>query len=129
MAKSKRSQLIDKLDDVVSKIVRARDKVCVLCGRKDKLTCGHIFGRGHHSLRWDIRPDGNCHTQCWPCNRRHVFDTYPYYDWHMRKFGKDRFDELYQEWQATRQFKIWELKELYEQLIKANRHLRDKREG
>jgi len=94
-----------KLDNLVSAYIRNRDKQCVICGSTNQLTNGHLFSRRHNSLRWDIRPDGNCHTQCWPCNYKHVRDAVPYFNWYIKKFGKRKFDALYKEWNGICQLK------------------------
>lgn len=69
-------QIHHKLDNLCSKIVRAREPYCITCGTRDGLTCSHYIGRGKFSIRWDLR---NCHTQCFICNQRHDVDKRPYY--------------------------------------------------
>lgn len=126
MAKTARQKIIKKLDDVVSEIVIIIDGKCVVCGRPPSsspgkgrgLGAGHIFSRGAHSTRWDIHPEGNVHCQCWPCNFRHVRDQYPYFDWYIKKFGQEKFDELRRRFKSPRKigYKTFELEELYEEL-------------
>lgn len=116
--KSNRAKLVDKLDDLVSIIIRGRDQKCVVCGSTDKLTNGHIFSRGSYSTRWDITEDGNCHTQCWGCNYKHVRDQYPYFNWYIKKFGQVKFDALRRRFKETRPYKDYELEEIYEELLK-----------
>ena len=106
--------IITKLDDLVSKYVIERDKICVTCGSKKQLTNGHLFSRTHQVVRWDIRDDGNCHCQCWPCNFLHVHDKYRYEKWFIEKFGMKRFDDLHAEWtQKTTHNKVWQLVDLH----------------
>lgn len=105
MKKPTTSSWKKKLDRLVSEYIRIVEPNCVICGSASQPTNGHLFSRRHNSLRWDIRPDGNCHTQCWPCNFKHVRDTVPYFKWYINKFGQERFDELYQEWQGINQMK------------------------
>ena len=122
MAKTARQKIVDKLDKIVSEIVVARDKQCVMCGRGAsnkpgfRLGSGHVFSRKAYNTRCDISPAGNVHTQCWPCNRRHVFDTYPYFMWYQDKFGKQNFEELRVRFKTTKIYKTFELEELYERL-------------
>ncbi len=127
MAKTARQKITKKLDDIVSEIVRERNKRCVMCGSVTKLGNGHVFSRRSNSLRWDIRPDGNCHTQCWKHNYLHsIRDPYAYYQWYIEKFGKKRFDELYSEWHTIRKFSMPDLEEMYEELVKFKKALTDR---
>lgn len=116
MRKITRKGIIKKLDKRVTEITIEREPACVICGSTEQLGNGHVFGRGHQILRWDVTPEGNCHTQCWPCNYRHVHNTYPYYNWYMNTFGKDKFDKLYQMWERTSNYKEWELVEMFERI-------------
>jgi len=86
--------LVKKIDHLHSLFIRNRDKKCVQCGSINNLGVGHIFSRRNLSTRWDISDDGNCHTQCWPCNFKHVRDQYPYFNWYIKKFGDDKFQAL-----------------------------------
>lgn len=96
-----RKSLVKKLDELTSLIIRARDKRCVQCGSKENLTNGHVLPGRYHALRWDIRPDGNCHTQCWPCNYKHGQHQSFYYDWYIQKFGYERFQALRREYYGS----------------------------
>ena len=117
MAKNiKRKRVVKKLDEVVSKYIRLRDKKCVQCGKAEKLSNGHVFSRRAYNTRWDVSEDGNCHTQCWGCNFSHGKDTYDYYRWYVDKFGQDRFDELRREFKKSVKYTTAELEELYEKL-------------
>ena len=117
MAKNtKRKRIVNKLDEVVSKYIRLRDKKCVQCKKEEKLTNGHVFSRRAYNTRWDISKDGNCHTQCWGCNFSHGKDNYDYYRWYVDRFGQERFDELRFEFKKTIKFTTKELEELYERL-------------
>ncbi len=118
--KASRKTLIKKLDKIVSEYIRDRDQKCVQCGKVDTLTNGHVFSRRHYSLRWDIRPDGNCHCQCWGCNYKHSYDNYDYYLWFQNKFGKDKFESMRFEYKKSKKFTNVELENLYE-IIKAKK--------
>ena len=121
MAKTARQKIIKKLDDVVSEIVRARDKKCVMCGSTERLQNGHVFSRRHNSLKWDIRADGNCHAQCATHNFLHSHkDSYPYFKWYIDEFGIEKFEEMRAEWDVITHFKMHDLRELYDKL-KAHR--------
>jgi hypothetical protein len=112
----KRKRVVKKLDEVVSKYIRLRDKKCVQCGKAEKLSNGHVFSRRAYNTRWDVSEDGNCHTQCWGCNFSHGKDNYDYYRWYVDKFGQDRFDELRREFKKSVKYTTAELEELYEKL-------------
>ena len=121
----KRKTLVGKLDEIVSLIIRNRDKKCVLCGSTDRLTNGHVLPGRYTVLRFDIRLDGNCHTQCWPCNYKHVNHQAHYYNWFINKFGLDRWKELNREYygQDRKHYSDKELREMYESLKAQFGHL------
>ena len=48
-----RKGLRNKLDKLVSEIVRKRGK-CERCGKKQNLQCCHIFGRTYLNTRWSL---------------------------------------------------------------------------
>lgn len=119
-----RQILQDDLDTLVSLIIRDRDKKCVQCGSRERLTNGHVFPGRYLSHRWDIRPDGNCHTQCWPHNYKHIEHQSEYYEWFINKFGLERFKELKREYYAPPRY--WgtpELRDLYITLKQKYGHL------
>lgn len=116
MKKLSRKSIIKKLDKAVSDYIIKRDKKCVICSSAKQLTNGHLFSRRHNSLRWDIRRSGNCHAQCWGCNYKHTYNTYPYNRWFIKKFGENRFNELYEEWNKITILKTIELAEMYKKI-------------
>jgi hypothetical protein len=116
MKKPSRKTLVKKLDQAVSLYIRNRDKACVVCGSSERLNNGHIFSRTAYSTRWDITEDGNCHAQCWPCNYRHEHDSYPFNNWYIMKFGKDKWDELHRRYSTPQKYKDFELIELIEHI-------------
>lgn len=59
--------ITNKLDNVVRKIVRLRDEVCVTCGFNDTLQVSHYISRTHISTRWSLV---NCNLQCASCHLR-----------------------------------------------------------
>ena len=104
---------IKKLDGVVTKIVRARDKVCVLCGNP-QIDSGHLFTRRHHSTRWDLT---NCNGQCKTCNYRHNKDTYPYTTWWVKKYGEPAYQDLRKRFWQRADFKNYQLDDMYLELL------------
>lgn len=118
---TERKKVIKKLDTAHSKLIRAIEKYCVICGTTERLQCGHLHTRAAYSTRWDILPDGNCHTQCAKCNMRHEYDSYPFNNWYITNFGKDAWDELYRRHKKTRKYTTFEIEELtkeYEQKLR-----------
>lgn len=107
--KSDRKKLVEKLDVIVSLIVRARDRRCVLCGNRTNLTNGHLFTRALYQIRWDL---DNCHAQCIGCNFLHEFDPYPYTEWFRKKFGDKLYHDLYRKGHNGKRFSDLELKQL-----------------
>lgn len=107
--KSERKKLVQKLDTIVSLLVRARDKRCVLCGTRLNLTNGHLWSRVAYSTRWYLP---NCHCQCSSCNYSHEFDPYPYQEWFKKKYGEMAYHELYRKFKRSVKFSNIELKEL-----------------
>ena len=114
--KPSRKTLVRNLDKAVSQYIRNRDGYCVQCGTTERLNNGHIFTRKNYSTRWDISDDGNCHTQCWPCNYSHGSDQWPYFKWYIDKFGQEKFDELRRRFKSFRKFKDFDLEELLDEV-------------
>jgi len=101
-----RKKLIKACDELVSLIVRKRDKFCVDCGTTERLTCSHLIKRGRAATRFDLR---NCNCHCSSHNFRH--NSYPeiYIQWFIKKYGLDTYNELVE---LSRQPKKWTLDEL-----------------
>ncbi len=102
-----RKKLIDELDETMSKMVIARDKKCVICGSKEKLTWGHLFSKRTYATRWDQL---NSHCQCWPCNYGHVYDTSKYTKWFLDTYGQDAWNALYDRFHSRRQWTMADMK-------------------
>lgn len=111
--KPSRKTLIRNLDAIVSKIVIKRDGWCVTCGTFANPTCGHLFSRVAYSTRWDLE---NCFRQCVSCNFKHEHDPYPFNNWFITKFGKEKWDALHIKYSQIKKWKDFELAELYEKL-------------
>jgi hypothetical protein len=94
--KPKPGVLIKKVDDLVSKIVIARDRRCVVCGSTQQLECSHWIGRAHKGVRWDLR---NCSANCNRCNYEHSNRAFEhglsgYTIWMYRHHGQPVLQEL-----------------------------------
>lgn len=119
-SKSDRAAAERTLDDIVSNYVKKRDKCCVICGKKITPTnlgqfhCSHLFGRSSEKLRWDIRPDGNLHTNCCTCHAAHHKSPKhsPYKKWYIKENGIEKYAALILESNQTANYKTWQLVEM-----------------
>ncbi len=101
-----RKKLIKKCDELVSLIVRKRDKRCVCCGSTKRLQCGHLIKRGKAATRFNLI---NNNAQCSSCNFRH--NQYPehYTSWFVQRYGTTVYRRLIE---LSLKVKKWELEEL-----------------
>jgi hypothetical protein len=76
-----------------SRIVRARDKRCVIlgCGSRFKLECGHFYSRVYLHIAFDLR---NCNAQCHFHNQLHIRNPFPYLEYMAQRWGQAVLDEL-----------------------------------
>ena len=109
--KSERKKLVAELDRVFSLFIRARDKQCVICGKREGLTNGHLLTRTAYSTRWD---EENCACVCIGCNLRHEMDASHYTLWYIRKHGLPSYEALVLKHHTPRKFTGEELKQLIE---------------
>ena len=91
MRKLTRKSLVRLCDKEMSLYVRGRDKMCVICGTRENLTCGHLMSRVAYSTRWLL---DNCFTQCASCNLRHEYNPHPFVAWYVHMFGWDKYEAL-----------------------------------
>ena len=122
--RASRKTLVRKLDQLVSLIVRTRDKACINkgCTARDNFTCGHLFSRVAYSTRWDL---GNCYKQCLAHNLRHEYDPYAMTQAVTLLKGKEYVDELYQRWHTPvilKDFMLEEMVKQYEVILKDLQH-------
>lgn len=89
---------VETLDRLTSWIVRLQEPACVICGSTYELTNGHIYSRRCYSTRFDISLDGNCHTQCWSCNLRHISNVLPYVEWYIKANSPQALVDLHARW-------------------------------
>src|SRR4030043_1358348 len=90
-----RKGLVKKLDRLVTDLLLARDKSCVLCGSTKQLGTSHLFSRRAYSTRWDLQ---NCNLMCWKHNFSHMYDTYPYIYWFTEKYGEGALEDLHRKY-------------------------------
>ena len=60
-----KTKLKKKLDVIFSKVIRARDKRCLKCGKRESLQCAHLASRTHLAGRYD---ELNAITLCVGCH-------------------------------------------------------------
>ena len=87
----KLTTITNRLDRLVSLIVRARDRSCVICGSRENLQCGHFVSRVFTNTRWNLE---NCNCQCASCNVKHELDAVPYLLFIELKYGKGTAEKL-----------------------------------
>lgn len=118
-----RKKLIKQCDDLVSLIVRKRDRYCVCCGASERLQCGHLIKRGKSSTRFSLI---NCNCQCSSCNFKHNHYPEYYTNWFLTRYGIEMFKVLVKESDQEKQWRVLELRKLKENLQKQLRDLEEK---
>lgn len=113
-----RKGLVGKADAAFSVFIRNRDKECVVCGKTEDLTCGHLFSRVAYSTRWD---ELNCHCQCVECNLSHEYDAQPFTSWFIRKFGIETYDDLHRQYWTKRRFSDGDIAEMWKRYSDRNK--------
>jgi len=106
---SKRKALVAKADKYFSLYIRKRDEICVTCGARDNLQCGHLFSRIAYSTRWD---EYNAYCQCRSCNLYHEACPAPLTNYFLSKYGQGAYMALYQKYRTTHKYYDAELDEL-----------------
>ena len=109
--KPSRKFWIKKLDDLARKVIKARDKVCVRCGKILNLQVAHIFPKGKYTrLRWD---SDNLLLLCYGCHF-HFAHKNPlmFSEWFREKYP-DRYKILklrsQVNWKGKSDYAGWEL--------------------
>lgn len=85
------AQLKREADKLMSEYVRKRDKKCITCHTRVRLTCSHLITCSKNSVRWD---ELNCHCQCYGCNMRHEYYPEYYTAWYITNYGSSAYEEL-----------------------------------
>jgi hypothetical protein len=120
--RAKYSTLVKSADKWFSLYIRGRDKRCVQCGKTDRLTCGHLFSRVSHALRWDTM---NAFGQCQGHNMLHEMDARPFTRWFIETNGQETYDALHKVFLSkvrryTRE-ELIEIAETYKKLVDARK--------
>jgi len=115
---SKTRDLEKKLDELTSKVVRLRDKYCIICGSPYNLECGHWKSRYWRDTRWDL---DNCHTQCHDCNQKHEIDSRPYDEWMQKHYPFGKYIRLIQKTLGVQKLGYSKMLLIYEELKEKER--------
>lgn len=110
MKRSSRSSLKNKLDTIISQIVRSKGH-CTWCGnnRKEILQCAHIYSRNNLSTRWDLE---NLVCLCVGCHFKAHQQPIEFTEWVKKFLGKDKYEQLRLRARAIKKWTIPELIEL-----------------
>lgn len=91
-SKTNRQKLIKANDDLFRKIIRLRDKVCQVTGKKENVQVAHFYTRGNLRMRWDL--DNACLLNA----GKHIWwaHTNPeqFKEFWIKRLGERRFDIL-----------------------------------
>ena len=125
----KLSQVKRKTWAMFSLYIRTRDAVkttgtkeyalCITCDRKypiravGGLQAGHFIPGRHNAVLWDER---NCHAQCYGCNVMKKGNMVVYYKKMLAMYGQETIDELENLDKQNKQYKVWELLDLYNEI-------------
>lgn len=108
--------MIKKLDDLVSLIIKHRDKHrCQRCGKQVQgMNCqwSHIVTRGNKHLRWDFQ---NSLVLDYPCHRWWHSEPLEAAKWFAEKFP-ERYEYLMRERNKIKPISLQDLIDLYEEL-------------
>lgn len=80
-----------KLDNLVRKIIKARDNYCIVCGEYKPLVVGHYMKRRHLNTRWSVI---NCNGICLDCNREDNSEDTVYREKLIEMYGLEVIDNL-----------------------------------
>ena len=110
MKNPSKKTLRNKLDKIVSEIVRARG-YCVRCTRTEHLQAAHIFSRSNMATRFYLNnilclcPD--CHINF--AHKNPILFT----EWVKKFLGDEKYEELKVRAASIRKWELWELEDLY----------------
>lgn len=116
--KSKKSNLVAKLDKIFAHYIRLRDVlpsgyfICISCSQIkpfDQSDCGHFFSRTHMATRFS---ELNCHSECRACNRFSADHLVGYQRNLIARIGEQKFNLLSIEHSKTKKWSDFELEQM-----------------
>lgn len=117
-----KTTMINKLDKVVPKIIKARDNnVCQMCGKQvfgTNCQWSHIITRRTKHMRWDLE---NSLVLCYYCHRRWHSSPLESKEWFAQKFP-ERDEYLMKEKNNLKPLGVLDMIEIYEQLASQYKH-------
>ena len=114
---TERQKLEKRLDDIVSEIVRKRDKCCITCGG-NKDSAGHFMKRRHNGTRWNLT---NVNAQCWDCNRNDDWEAYK--SAMIMQYGEEVTENIITLAHSNVNYSNSDLKDLYSELLECKHNL------
>jgi len=112
LKKPSKITLRNKLDKIVSEIVRSRAK-CQMCGRENNLQCCHIFSRTYNNTRWSL---DNLLCLCASCHFFTHKNPVLFGDFVRTILGKEKYELLKEARNQITQFTIEDLQIKYQAL-------------
>ena len=100
-----KKSLTNKLDKLVSKIVRSHGK-CERCGKRENLQCCHIFSRTYRSLRWSL---DNLLCLCAGCHHWGHKNPILFTEFVREHLGEDNYELLKENYRAITKLTIQDL--------------------
>lgn len=95
--KTPRQKLRDKIDELMSVLVRRRDSkktggLCVICLNRPIDCCYHIISKQcGDAIRWDL---DDCVASCFRCNYAEMRNRNRYRRIHIKLFGREKIEAL-----------------------------------
>jgi len=112
LRKPSKTTMRNKLDKLVSEIVRLRAK-CERCGSRNSLQCCHIFSRKYNNTRWDLD-----NLLCLCAKDHFLFHAEPIYfgEWVKLHLGEEKYELLKEKHNQITRYTIDDLQTKYEVL-------------
>lgn len=87
------ARLKQDLTKMLSKYVRLRDPICIVCGFNESTQAGHLFHRDMPSVEFDPR---NVWGICGPCSYHHEDHPDPMHNAVRRRLGERSYADLFE---------------------------------
>ena len=116
MGKMKRSTLTNKLDKLMSQVIRSRGS-CAWCGNNkyELLQCCHIYSRSNRQVRWDRL---NLLCLCAGCHFRAHKEPTEFTEFVKEYLGEQKYIELRHRANGSKVWANYELQDLLDALEK-----------